>query len=76
MISVTRPQGLHLTDWADCICQDLDPYGSFGRLLEEKQWQSWAMQFFNNTTLGRNLPDPAPYTDWRMWAERFVQGLS
>lgn len=76
MTTITRPQYIALRDWADCVCQDLDPYGSFGRLDNDSDWQLWALQFFNNTTLGRNFPDPYAFTDWREWAERFSQGLS
>lgn len=67
---------MELRDWADCVCLDLDAYGAFGRLDDERRWQDWALQFFNNTTLGRNFPDPYAFTDWREWAERFSQGLS
>lgn len=76
MTTITRPQMLELRDWADCVCQDLDKFGLFGKLQDEARWQDWALQFFNNTTLGRNLPDPYGFTDWREWAERFAQGLS
>ena len=34
----------------------------------------WA--FLNNTTIGRNLPIPYVFTDWREWAERLVGALS
>lgn len=76
MIAVTRPQGMQLMDWADCVCSDLDTYGPFGKLLVEAEWRPWGIQFFNSTTLGRNLPDPMSFDDWQLWAERFVQGLS
>ena len=76
MTTITRPQYMQLRDWADCVVQDLASYGSFGKLTDENAWQGWAMQFFNNTTLGRNFPDPAWFKDWREWAERFSQGLS
>lgn len=72
--NITRPTGLSLRDWADCVVQDLDRYGPFGRLGEEADWQNWAVQFLNNTSLGRNLPMPYDFTDWREWADR-VSGL-
>lgn len=76
MTTITRPSGMQLSDWADQIVLDLDSYGSFGRLDDEERWQDWAMQFFNNSALGRNFPLPYSFTDWREWAERFSQGLS
>jgi hypothetical protein len=67
---------MELRDWADSICLDLDSFGTFGRLDDAAQWQDWAMQFLNNTTLGQNFPDPYGFTNWREWAERFAQSLS
>jgi hypothetical protein len=73
---VTLPTNLELTDWANQVILDLDPYGAFGRLQDEAHWQDWAVQFLNNTTIGRNPPIPYGYEDWREWAERFCQSLS
>lgn len=75
-VTITRPQGMELRDWADQIILDLDAYGSFGRLNNDAEWQDWAMQYFNNSALGRNFPLPYDFKDWREWAERFAQMLS
>lgn len=72
---VTLPTGMSLRDWADQIALDLDPYGAFGRLDVEDQWQNWAMQFLNNLTLKENFPIPYSFDNWRDWAERFCQVL-
>jgi hypothetical protein len=72
-LRITLPTNLALKDWADQISLDLDPYGAFGRLQDEKQWQNWAMQFLNNLTLKENFPIPYDYDNWRDWAERFCQ---
>lgn len=72
-ITVTLPTGMTLRDWADQIALDLDPYGAFGRLDDEAQWQNWGMQFLNNLSLKENFPIPYNYADWREWAERFCQ---
>lgn len=74
-IQVTLPTGMGLRDWADQIALDLDPYGTFGRLDDEDQWQNWAMQFLNNMTLRENFPIPYSFESWREWAERFCQVL-
>jgi hypothetical protein len=75
-IQVTLPTGMALRDWADQIALDLDPYGAFGRLDDETQWQNWAKQFLNNMSLKENFPVPYNFTDWREWAERFVQTIA
>jgi hypothetical protein len=67
---------MQLLDWAGQVLIDLDPYGSFGRLDDETRWQDWAVQFLNNTTLARNLPNPYQFTAWQDWAERFTGALS
>ena len=72
-IQITAPTGMELRDWADQIALDLDSYGALGRLDDVENWQNWAMQFLNNTTLGRNFPLPYDFEDWREWAERFCQ---
>ena len=76
MISITRPYGMELLDWAAQVVLDLDPYGAFGRLENPNSWQDWAVQFLNSTSIGRNLPNPYMFTDWREWAERLCQLLS
>lgn len=76
MTTITRPSYMELTDWASQIALDLDSYGAFGRLDDPTKWQDWAMQFLNNTSLGRNFPIPYDFKDWREWAERFCQSLS
>lgn len=76
MVAVTRPVGMTLPDWSSQVIIDLDPYGSFGRLSAPEEWQNWAVQFLNNTTIGRNLPNPYQFTDWRDWAERFCGSLA
>lgn len=73
---ITRPQGMRLTDWADRVVQDLEAYGVFGKLMSEHEWQDWGVQFLNNAVLGRNLPNPYNFGDWKDWAERLCGSLS
>lgn len=73
---ITLPTNLTLLDWAAQVVLDLDPFGSFGRLDDPNRWQDWAVQFLNNTSIGKNPPNPYQFTDWRLWAERFCQTLS
>lgn len=72
-IRITLPVGMTLMDWADQVALDLDPYGTFGRLMDENSWQDWAMQFLNNLSLKETFPNPYGFSDWRSWAERFCQ---
>jgi hypothetical protein len=72
---ITQPTGLTLRDWADQVVLDLDGFGAFGRLGDENAWQDWAVQFLNNGTLNRSLPDPYKFANWRDWAERLVGAL-
>lgn len=73
---VTLPTMMTLSDWADQTMLDLDYYGILGHLDDESKWQDWAMQFLNNTSLGRNLPNPYQFDDWREWAERMCGSLA
>lgn len=75
MVNITRPVGMRLLDWADQVCLDLDFSGPVGKLDFEENWQNWGAQFFNNASLGRNIPNPYEFTDWKNWAERFCQSL-
>lgn len=73
---ITLPKFIGLNDWADQVILDLDKYGAFGRLDDEKEWQSWAVQFLNNSSIGRNIPNPYHFKEWQDWADRFCQSLS
>lgn len=72
-VRITLPVHMSLRDWADQVALDLDPFGAFGRLTDEANWQSWAMQFVNNATLKENIPIPYQFDDWQEWADRFCQ---
>lgn len=72
-IKITLPTGMGLTDWADQVALDLDPYGAFGRLQDEAHWQDWGMQFVNNASLKENIPIPYNFDNWNDWADRFCQ---
>lgn len=69
---ITRPTGMRLEDWADCVCLDLSPYGVLGK-MQNDAWQDWGVQLFNNQALGKNVPNPYNFTDWLEWAERVCE---
>lgn len=72
---LTAPTNLSLLDWASQAVTDLSPFGIYGRLENENAWQDWAAQFLNSISLGRNIPDPYQFSDWREWAERLYGAL-
>lgn len=76
MTNVTRPIGMSTTDWCDQVVYDLSGVGNFGKLNRPEEWQDWASQFLNNSSLGLNLPNPYQFTDWKEWAERFCEMLA
>jgi hypothetical protein len=75
VLTVTLPTGMEIQDWASCIITDFDAFGTFSPLDDPLEWQDWAGQFLNATSLVEDFPDPYGFdiNDWRLWAERFVQ---
>ena len=74
---ITQPAIMGLRDWADQVNMDLSTYGVLMRLDDETKWQEWGQQFCVISGLSqKNVPDPFSYTDWREWAERFVQTIA
>jgi hypothetical protein len=69
---ITRPTGMELRDWADQVTLDLDVYGPVSHITGD-DWQGWGVQFLSFGSIGKNLPNPYNFTDWRDWAERMCQ---
>jgi hypothetical protein len=66
-----------LQDWADQIVLDLDEYGPIPRLMNENEWQEWAVSFCVISGISqKNPPSPLQFSDWREWASRFAQVMS
>jgi hypothetical protein len=71
------PSTLTLRDWADQAVFNLDSYGAFPKLSDDKAWKEWAACFHLNTSLSsKGLPDPYGYDDWKLWAQRFCEVLT
>lgn len=65
------PRGLTLLQWADAVILDVGDAWSFGRLVNEEDWQSWAAAFVRAQPFAqRNPPNPYQFTEWREWAMR------
>lgn len=66
-----NPRHMTLKDWADSVILSVTDVWSFGKLVNEDDWQSWAKAFVvANGYSQRNVPDPYMFTDWREWAQR------
>tara|TARA_R100001015_G_C4623462_1_gene181273 strand:+ start:1410 stop:1667 length:258 start_codon:yes stop_codon:yes gene_type:complete len=74
-ISVTLPVGISLEEWADALITDFSNFGAYSPLTDPDKWQDWASQYNRATNLIEDFPDPYGFdkTEWREWAERFVQ---
>lgn len=65
------PRGLTLLQWADAVILDVGDAWSFGRLVNEDDWQSWGAAFVRAQPFAsRNPPNPYQFTEWREWAMR------
>lgn len=69
---IVRPVNITLRDWADSVSLDLGVYGIVGK-IDEDDWQAWGVQFTNNVGIGKNMPNPYQFEDWRDWAERMCE---
>ena len=74
--NITLPVGMELTDWADQITFDLDNQTALTKLLNEDEWQDWAVQFVTATGLsGYNVPTPYAFFQWNGWADSLCKAL-
>lgn len=74
--NITLPVGMELTDWADQITFDLDNQTALTKLLNEDEWQDWAVQFVTATGLSvYNVPTPYAFFQWTDWADSLCKAL-
>ena len=65
-----NPRGMDLRDWADSVILSVGDAWSFGKLVDEIEWQSWAVAFVQAPPFAqRAVPNPYQFNDWRQWAE-------
>lgn len=65
------PRGMTLRSWCDAVILAVADTWDFGVLLDENQWQSWAVGLVRAPPFAqRILPDPYQFSDWREWAMR------
>jgi hypothetical protein len=74
--NITLPVGIKLKDWADQITYDLDNQTTLSKLIDDTQWQDWAVQFVTAPGLSTyNVPNPYQFSDWNRWADGFCKAL-
>ena len=74
--NITLPVGMELMDWSDQITFDLDNQTSIGKLLDEADWQNWAVQFVTAPGLSKyNVPNPYQFDDWQTWGAGLCKAL-
>jgi hypothetical protein len=65
------PHGMTLLQWADAVILSNGDAWSFGRLVDENDWQRWAAGFVRAQPFAqRSPPNPFEFTDWQEWAMR------
>jgi hypothetical protein len=66
-----NPVGMSLLEWADAVILTTNDAWSFGKLVDETEWQNWAVGFVRASPFTqRILPDPYQFDDWQDWARR------
>ena len=74
--NITLPVGMELMDWADQITFDLDNQTSLSKLMNENEWQDWAVQFVTATGLSTyNVASPYGFDNWQLWADGLCKAL-
>ena len=73
MIAVD-PRNMEVMEWADKMTPMLNTYGDVGKLDKPENWQYWATGvILINQQWQSVAPIPYQYSNWRDWAERFLQ---
>lgn len=67
-----NPIGMEVIEWTDRMATFL-PVTTY-KLEDPDHWQDWARHVVQSSTVSiYNPPQPAEFSDWRDWAERFIQ---
>ena len=74
--AITLPVGMNVQDWAYAVNLDLSRVGTVGILANPNEWQKWALGVVQIPELSPlNPPNPMEFSDWREWANRFVNAM-
>jgi hypothetical protein len=70
---VIDPRHVSLIQWTDAVNLALSTKGPVTKLSGD-DWSLWAYNMISIPSIASfSPPDPRHYTDWRTWAERFVE---
>lgn len=69
------PRYLTAQQWTDAVNLTLAAVAPLPRMLTN-DWQAWALGVLAVPAIAAFYPpDPRGFTDWRSWAERFIQSV-
>lgn len=67
------PRYLSLPQWVDAVNLSLATYGP-ATVLQSDDWVLWAHNVLSLPKISAfSPPDPRGFSDWREWAQRFVE---
>jgi hypothetical protein len=62
----------NVVEWADYMFPSIEDFGVAVRLMDERDWKSWASGLSSISTLAAlGIPSAYQFDDWREWAMRF-----
>lgn len=69
------PRYMDLQQWTDAVALTLATSAPIPKLLGD-DWKLWADTVISTPTIARfTPPTPTAFSDWRQWAERFVESV-
>lgn len=70
------PRYLSVVEWADFVCLAISVTAPPMKLQDPSQWVIWAYTIIAVPSVAAfSPPDPRGFSDWRTWAERFVEAV-
>lgn len=67
------PRHMTVTEWTDAINLTLATLAPV-TTLQNDDWQQWAYNLISTPAISEfSPPNPRLFTEWREWAERFVE---
>lgn len=69
---IIDPTDMNLNSWTDQMTYLVDKETPVMRA--DGNWREWATNLMNTPNFrGQSIPDPASFSDWREWGERFFE---
>lgn len=70
---IVLPHAIDFMHWSQTLVIDL-PNFSIPIAQSEEQWQDWAQRLLEENGL-TNLAFPNTFTDWKKWADYFINNV-